>query len=75
MHRSHKNQTTLPRWQQRRNALIARRRAQVERIFGSLKRLYGRARMRYRDFKHNLADTYRVMTVFNLRRAIGLAGL
>jgi hypothetical protein len=31
--------------------------------------------MRYRDFKHNLADMYPVMTVFNLRRAIGLAGL
>ena len=75
MHRSHKNQAALPRWQQRRNALIARRRAQVERVFASLKRRYGRARMRYRDFRRNLADIYRVMTVFNLRRAISLASL
>jgi IS5 family transposase len=75
MHRSHKNQAALPRWQQRRNALIARRRAQVEQVFASLKRRYGRARMRYRDFRRNLADIYRVMTVFNLRRAISLASL
>jgi transposase, IS5 family len=74
MHRGHKNQPCLPRWQQRRNALIARRRAAVEKVFGSLKRLYGRARMRYRDFRHNLADMHRVLTIFNLRRAISLAG-
>jgi hypothetical protein len=44
------------------------------RIVRNQERLYGRARMRYRDFRHNLADMYRVMKVFNLRRAIGLAG-
>lgn len=72
MHRSHKNQAALPRWQQRRNALIAPRRAPVEAIFGNFKRLYGRARMRYRDFRRNLADFYRLATVYNLRRAISL---
>jgi hypothetical protein len=37
---------------------------------------YGRAvQTSGASFKHNLADIYRVMTVFNLRRAIGLAGL
>ncbi|MFL5077957.1 MAG: transposase, partial [Microvirga sp.] len=46
MHRSHKNQAALPRWQTRRNALIARRRAAVERVFGTLKRLHGLARAR-----------------------------
>ncbi|MFL5137456.1 MAG: hypothetical protein ACJ8C9_02210 [Microvirga sp.] len=46
MHRSHKNQAALPRWQARRNALIARRRAAVERVFGTLKRLHGLARAR-----------------------------
>jgi IS5 family transposase len=70
MHRSHKNQPELPHWQQRRNALIAPARAPVERIFGSIKRLYGRARMRYSDFRRNVADMYRVATVYNLRRAV-----
>jgi transposase, IS5 family len=72
MHRSHKNQDCLPHWQQRRNALIAPKRAPVEGVFGNIKRLYGRARMRYRNFRHNLADFYRVATIFNLRRAISL---
>jgi IS5 family transposase len=70
MHRSHKNQPELPYWQQRRNALIAPARAPVERVFGSIKRLYGRTRMRYYDFRRNYADVHRVATVYNLRRAI-----
>ena len=72
LHRSHKNQAQLPHWQQRRNALIAPLRAPVEAVFGSFKRLYGRARARYRDFRRNLADFYRLATVYNLRRAISL---
>jgi transposase, IS5 family len=72
MHRSHKNQDGLPRWQQRRNVLIAPRRAPVEAIFGNFKRLYGRARVRYRDFRRNLADFHRLATVYNLRRAVSL---
>lgn len=72
LHRSHKNQAQLPHWQQRRNALIAPLRAPVEAVFGSFKRLYGRARVRYRDFRRNLADFYRLATVYNLRRAISL---
>jgi IS5 family transposase len=74
MHRSHKNQDGLPHWQQRRNALIAPRRAPVEAIFGTLKRLYGRARMRYWGFRNNLADMYRFATMYNLRRATSLCG-
>ncbi|MGH6783612.1 MAG: IS5 family transposase [Sphingomicrobium sp.] len=73
MHRAHKYQPTLPRWQARRNALIARIRAPVERIFGTFKRLHGRARARYCNFLHNLADFYRLATVYNLRRAISLS--
>jgi IS5 family transposase len=72
MHRSHKNQDRLPHWQQRRNALITPKRAPVEAVFGNVKRLYGRARVRYRNFRHNIADFYRLATVFNLRRAISL---
>ena len=72
MHRSHKNQEQLPHWQQRRNALIAPLRAPVEAVFGNFKRLYGRARVRYREFRRNLADFYRLATVYNLRRAVSL---
>jgi IS5 family transposase len=72
MHRSHKNQAALPHWQVRRNTLIAPRRARVEAIFGSFKRLYGRTRMRYCQFRRNLADMHRLATVYNLRRAVSL---
>jgi IS5 family transposase len=72
MHRSHKNQVELPRWQQRRNVLIAPRRAPVERVFGNFKRLYGRARVRYFQFRRNLADLHRLATIYNLRRAASL---
>src|SRR5581483_478333 len=72
MHRSHKNQAALPHWQQRRNALIAPQRAPIEAIFGNFKRLYRRTRMRYCEFRRNLADLYSLATVYNLRRAISL---
>jgi transposase, IS5 family len=72
LHRSHKNQDALPRWQARRNALIAPRRAPVERVFGNFKRLYGRARVRYCSFRRNLADMHRLATIYNLRRAVSL---
>jgi IS5 family transposase len=72
MHRSHKNQDGLPHWQAVRNKLISPLRAPGEQPFGSFKRLYGRGRARYRDFSHNLADFFRLATVFNLRRAVGL---
>ena len=75
MHRSHKNQKALPFWQQRRNALIAKRRAPVERVFANLKRLYGRSRMRYCGFRHNLTDMVRAITLHNLCRAASLAGI
>jgi transposase, IS5 family len=72
LHRSHKNQDALPPWEQRRNALIAPRRAPVEAIFASLKCRYGRARMRYCNFRHNLSDMHRFATIHNLRRAVSL---
>src|SRR3954471_3761962 len=69
MHRSHKNQAALPRWQARRNALIARRRAAVERVFGTLKRLHGLARARCSTLARNLGDMIAFAIVHNLRRA------
>src|SRR3954466_13571283 len=64
MHRSHKNQAALPRWQARRNALIAPRRAAVERVFGTLKRLHGLARARCSTLARNLGDMRRSSTTY-----------
>jgi len=41
-------------------------------VFASLKRLYGRSRMRYCGFRHNLADMVRAITLHNLGRAVSL---
>jgi IS5 family transposase len=71
-HRSHKHQKGLPHWQSVRNAAIAKRRAPVERIFGTMKRTFGFARARYTDFCANFADAVRFATVYNLRRAASL---
>ena len=72
-HRSHKNQTQLPHWQTRRNKLIAKRRALVEQVFGTSRRVFGYTRARSTSFIINLADAFRLATVFNLRRVAGLA--
>lgn len=72
-HRSHKNQTRLPYWQTQRNKLIAKRRALVEQVFGTSRRVFGYTRARSTNFIINLADAFRLATVFNLRRVAGLA--
>jgi transposase, IS5 family len=72
MHRSHKNQAALPFWQTRRNRLIAPRRAAVERVFGTLKRLHGLARARCTTLVRNLGDMLAFAIVHNLRRAAAL---
>lgn len=69
MHRRHKHMPVLPRWQQRRNDLISRRRAPVEAIFSAMKRIYGRARARCHSLVVNAADLIAFATMFNLRRA------
>jgi IS5 family transposase len=73
MHRRHKYLPVLPRWQQVRNDLIARRRAPVEAVFSAMKRLYGLARARCRCLTRNAADFFTVLTVYNLRRATIIA--
>ena len=64
--------TLAPHWQSVRNRAIARRRAMIEQVFGTMKRGFGFARARYTDFKTNVADAFRFSTVFNLRRAASL---
>lgn len=71
-HRGHKHQDALPVWQARRNAGIARRRAPVEAVFGTLKRGFGYARARSCSFMTNLGHALCCATVYNLRRAASL---
>lgn len=75
MHRRHKHIAALPAWQQRRNALIARRRAPVEAVFSAMKRLYGKARTRCHSLTANAADLIAFATVYNLRRATLIAAV
>ena len=74
MHRRHKYIARLPYWQQRRNALIAPRRAPVEAVFSAFKRLYGLRRARSWDLDGNTARLFAVAAVYNMRRACLLAG-
>jgi IS5 family transposase len=73
MHRSHKNQPALPRWQQRRNALIAPIRATIEHLFGVMKRGYGYRRVRYFSLARNALQLELLCLAINLRRAAVLA--
>ncbi|WP_245297136.1 MULTISPECIES: IS5 family transposase [Rhodomicrobium] len=74
MHRSHKNQTGLPRWQRRRNRLIAPIRAAIERVFGTLKRSYDYRRVRFFDLARNAVDLNLLCVAFNLRKAAAMWG-
>ena len=73
MHRSHKHQAALPYWQQRRNDLIAPRRALVEKVFGTLKRSYSYQRVRYRGVGRNTVELWFKLMAYNLRKADTLA--
>jgi IS5 family transposase len=72
LHRSHKNQAALPLWQARRNRLIGPIRAAVERVFGTLKRLYGWRRVRYCGLGANATHLRLLVCAYNLRRADAL---
>lgn len=69
MHRRHKHMPVLPRWMQRRNQLIARRRAPVEAVFAAMKRVYGKGRARCLSLGRNLGDYLAFLSIYNLRRA------
>jgi IS5 family transposase len=72
MHRSHKHQAHLPRWQAVRNRLIGPIRSAVERVFGTFKRTYGYRRVRYRGLEANLLQLRFLCIAFNLRKAVVL---
>jgi len=72
MHRSHKNQPELPRWQRRRNELIKPIRRKVEKVFGTLKRSYRYTRVRFYSLKSNTVDLCLLAIAYNLKRAVVL---
>ena len=69
MHRSHKHPRELPPWQQRHNELIGPIRAQVEKVFGTLKRTYRYQRVRYRGLARNGVELWFKLLAYNLRKA------
>jgi len=69
MHRANKHHPKLGHWQQLRNRLIAPIRANVERVFGTLKRSYGYRRVRYRGLERNRSHLHLLCIAINLRRA------
>jgi IS5 family transposase len=73
MHRADKHHPELPRWQQRRNALISAARAAIERTFGTLKRSYGYRQVRYYSLAANAVELQLKCFAFNLRRLDTLA--
>jgi len=69
MHRADKWHPVLPKWKQRHNALISRRRAPVEAVFSALKRFYGMRRARYANLLTNAGRAFAALTMLNLCRA------
>lgn len=59
----------LTPWEVVRNRLIGRVRGRIEGVFGTLKRSYGLARMRYMGLARNAAATLMTLTAWNLARA------
>jgi IS5 family transposase len=67
-HKAQKNKPLTPR-QHLRNRLIGRLRGRIEGVFGTLKRSYGLARMRYMGLARNTAATFLTLVAWNLARA------
>jgi IS5 family transposase len=73
MHKSWGGGPRLTHWQQRRNGLIARRRAEVETIFAVFKRRMGYRIVRYVGLIKNAAHFLLLVLAYNMRRAADLA--
>jgi IS5 family transposase len=59
----------LTRWETLRNVMIARTRGRIEGVFGTLKRSYGLARLRYMGLARNTLSVLLTLTAWNLSRA------
>jgi IS5 family transposase len=73
MHKSWGGGPKLTPWQRRRNALIARRRAEVETVFAVFKRRLGYRAVRYIGLSKNAAHFLLLALAYNMRRAADLA--
>jgi transposase, IS5 family len=69
MHRPNKHHPELPPRHKRRNRLIARTRAAVERPFAVMKEHYGLRRMRFFSLARNKVHVILACCAYNLRRA------
>jgi len=70
MHRPNKHHPELPPRQKRRNRMIGRIRAAVERPFAVFKERYGLRRMRFYTLARNRAQVVLACCCYNLRRAV-----
>jgi IS5 family transposase len=71
MRRPNKHHPELPPRQKRRNRLIGRVRAAVERPFAVFKERYGLRRMRFYTLARNRVQIVLACCAYNLRRAVG----
>lgn len=71
MHRPNKHHPELPARKKRRNRLIGRVRAAVERPFAVFKERYGLRRMRFYTLVRNRVQVMLACCAYNLRRAVG----
>ena len=71
MHKAKRNQPLKP-WQVWMNKAVAPIRAGVERVFGTMKRVYGYRRVRYGGMARNNVQLQFLCTAINLRRGLVL---
>lgn len=71
MYQARRNRPLKP-WQVWFNKAVAPVRAAVERLFGTMKRVYGYRRVRYRGLARNNVQLQVLCTAINLRRALKL---
>jgi transposase, IS5 family len=72
MRRANKHHPELPARHKRRNRLIGRVRAAVERPFAVFKERYGLRRMRFYTLARNRVQVMLACCAYNLRRAVGI---
>lgn len=69
MKRGNKHHPEVSEEDSRKNEMISRVRAKVEKVFGTLKRTYGYSRVRYMGLERNTTEMWLKCMAYNLRRA------
>ena len=69
MKRGNKHHPEVSEEDRRKNELISKVRARVEKVFGTLKRTYGYSRVRYIGLERNATEMWFKCMAYNLRRA------